>query len=177
MSSSMTIECAFHITRRSKGRQEMQAGESPRTPCERGRVPRVAKLLALAHRFEGLVREGVVSDYAELALLGCVTRARISQIMSLLSLSPDLQEQVLFLPRTERGRDPIQMRHLLPIAQVADWKIQRAVMGCPAEPQRRIVSVFPGLDTHFAARIVSPRPLHRRNLPLAQRRSHCRARL
>jgi hypothetical protein len=25
----------------------------------------------------------------------------------------------------ERGRDPIQMRHLLPIAQVADWKIQR----------------------------------------------------
>jgi hypothetical protein len=43
----------------------------------------------------------------------------------LLSLAPDLQEQVLFLPRTERGRDPIQMRHLLPIAQVADWKIQR----------------------------------------------------
>jgi hypothetical protein len=85
----------------------------------------VAKLLALAHRFEGLVREGVVSDYAELALLGCLTRARISQIMSLLSLGPDLQEQVLFLPRTERGRDPIQMRHLLPIAQVADWKIQR----------------------------------------------------
>ena len=136
MSSSMTIECAFHITRRSKGRQEIQVGESPLLPCERGRLPRVAKLLALAHRFEGLVREGVVSDYAELALLGCLTRARISQIMSLLSLGPDLQEQVLFLPRTERGRDPIQMRHLLPIAQMADWKIQRqlwaALKGCGA---------------------------------------------
>lgn len=45
--------------------------------------------------------------------------------MSLLSLAPDLQEQVLFLPRTKRGRDPIQMRHRLPIARVADWKIQR----------------------------------------------------
>lgn len=134
MTSSMTIECAFHITRRSKGRQEMQAGEPPRTPYERGRVPRVAKLLALAHRFEDLVRKGEVADYAELARLGGVSRARISQIMSLLCLAPDLQEQILFLPRTERGRDPIQMRHSLPIAQIADWKIQRqlwaSLIGC-----------------------------------------------
>ena len=134
MSSPMTIACAFHIDRKSKGRQEMQAGESQRTPCERGRVPRVAKLLALAHRFEHLVRNGEVADCAELAHLGRVSRARISQIMSLLSLAPDLQEQVLFLPRTERGRDPIQMRHLLPIARAADWKLQRqlwaGLIGC-----------------------------------------------
>jgi hypothetical protein len=129
MSSSMTIACAFHIDRRNKGRQQMQAGQPPRMPCERGRVPRVAKLLALAHRFEGLVRNGEVADYAELARLGRVSRARISQVMSLLSLAPDLQEQVLFLPRTERGRDTIQMRHLLPIAQVPDWKIQRQLWG------------------------------------------------
>jgi hypothetical protein len=121
----MTIACAFHIERRGKGRQEMQAGEPTKTPCERGRVPRVAKLLALAHRFESLVRDGQVYDYAELARLGRVSRARISQIMSLLSLATDLQEQVLFLPRTQRGRDPIQMRHLLPIARVPDWKVQR----------------------------------------------------
>jgi len=143
MSSSMTIACAFHIDRRGKGRQEMQAGESPRTPCERGRVPRVAKLLALAHRFEHLVRNGEVADCAELARLGCVSRARISQIMSLLSLAPDLQEEVLFLPRTQRGRDPIQMRHLLPIAQVADWKIQRqlwaARTGCARDGERKVV--------------------------------------
>ena len=134
MSSSMTIACAFHIDRRNKGRREIQAGEPPRTPCERGRVPRVAKLLALAHRFEDLVRNAEVADYAELARLGRVSRARVSQIMSLLSLAPDLQEQVLFLPRTECGRDPIQMRHLPPIAQVADWKLQRqlwaGLIGC-----------------------------------------------
>jgi hypothetical protein len=125
MSSSMTIACSFHIDRRNSGRQEMEAGEPPQTPCERGRIPRVAKLLALAHRLEGLVRKGEVANYAELARLGRVSRARLSQIMSLLSLAPDLQEQILVLPRTERGRDPIQMRHLLPIAQVMDWKIQR----------------------------------------------------
>jgi hypothetical protein len=71
------------------------------------------------------VSSGEVADYAELARLGRVSRARISQIMSLLSLAPEVQEAVLFLPRTQRGRDPIQMRHLLPIAQVADWKVQR----------------------------------------------------
>jgi hypothetical protein len=134
MSSTMTIECAFHINRRSKGRQEMLAGEPPRTSCEPGRVPRVAKLLALPHRFEGLLRRGEVADYTELARLGRVSRARISQIMSLLGLAPDLQEQVLFLPRTEHGRDPIQMRHILPVAHVADWKVQRqlwaALEGC-----------------------------------------------
>lgn len=68
--SQRAIECAFHINRRSKGRQEMQAGEPLRTPCERGRVPRVAKLLALAHRFEEVLRRGEVADYSELAQLG-----------------------------------------------------------------------------------------------------------
>ena len=143
MSTSLTIECAFHVTRRSKGRQQIEAGKPPRPSCPPGRVPRVAKLLALAHRFEHLVRNGEVADYAELARLGCVSRARISQIMSLLCLAPDLQEEVLFLPRTERGRDPIQMRHLLPIAQVADWKIQRqlwaARTGCARDGERKVV--------------------------------------
>jgi hypothetical protein len=136
MSSSMTIECAFHINRRGKGRQEMQEREPPPMPCERGRVPRVAKLLALAHRFEGLVREGEVADYADLARLGLVSRARISQIMGLLGLAPDLQEQVLFLPRTEHGRDPIQMRHLPPVAQVEDWKVQRQLWAALTSRER-----------------------------------------
>ncbi|HTU89993.1 MAG TPA: hypothetical protein VMF69_07845 [Gemmataceae bacterium] len=95
MTNSMTIECAFHINRRSKGRQEMQVGEPLRAPCERGRVPRIAKLLALADRFEFLLRRGEMAAYSELARLGRVTHARISQNMSLFSLVPGLQEQVL----------------------------------------------------------------------------------
>jgi hypothetical protein len=81
--------------------------------------------MALAIRFEGLLRDGVVSGYAELARLGHVTRARVTQVMNLLHLAPDIQEQILFLPRVERGRDPLVLRDLQPIAATADWRKQR----------------------------------------------------
>ena len=53
MSQSMTIQCPFHVNRQARGRKQLNAGEAPRVACEPGRVPRVAKLLALAYRFEG----------------------------------------------------------------------------------------------------------------------------
>jgi hypothetical protein len=81
--------------------------------------------MALAMRLDELIRSGKVTGYAELARLGHVTRARLSQIMSLLCLAPDLQEKILFLPRTLKGRDPIQLRHLLPITVIPDWRKQR----------------------------------------------------
>src|SRR5262249_10581330 len=87
--------------------------------------PRVARLLALAHRFEGLIDEGHVKDYAELARLGHASRARVTQVMNLLLLAPDIQEQILFLPLVKRGRDPIRLATLQPIALQPDWKGQR----------------------------------------------------
>jgi hypothetical protein len=54
-----------------------------------------------------------------------VTRPRVSQIMNLLQLAPDIQEDILFLPRTLCGRDPLQLRQLQPIAAVLDWRKQR----------------------------------------------------
>jgi hypothetical protein len=81
--------------------------------------------MALAIRFQQLLRQGVVADYAALAHLGHVSRARVTQIMNLLCLAPDLQEALLFLPRIERGRDPIILRDLQRIAAVLDWRAQR----------------------------------------------------
>jgi len=81
--------------------------------------------MALALKFDRLIRTGEIKDYATLARLGHVSRARISQIMSLLYLAPDIQEQILFLPKVECGRDPLLLRDLLPIAAEADWKRQR----------------------------------------------------
>jgi hypothetical protein len=40
-------------------------------------------------------------------------------------LAPDLLEQVLFLPRTQSGRDRLTRRQLLPIAAAPDWARQR----------------------------------------------------
>jgi hypothetical protein len=65
-----------------------------------GEAPRLARLLALAHRLEGLVQSGEVNSYGDLAQLGEVSPARISQIMILLNLAPAIQEQVLFLSLT-----------------------------------------------------------------------------
>ena len=45
-----------------------------------------------------MLRAEEFRDYAELARLGRVTRARMTQIMKLLDLAPDIQEQILFLP-------------------------------------------------------------------------------
>src|SRR5262249_57194878 len=116
MSPSWTIECAVHCEQHRRGRKGLAVGPAPAVPP--GRVPRVARLLALAHRLEGLLRAGVARDYAELGRLGRVTRARVSQIMSLLYLAPDIQEAILFLPPPTRGRDRLHMRHLLPLAAV-----------------------------------------------------------
>jgi hypothetical protein len=81
--------------------------------------------MALAIRFEDLIKAGGIADYSELAQLGHVSRARITQIMNLLHLAPDIQEQVLFLPPTKHGRDPIHLARLQPIAATLDWSQQR----------------------------------------------------
>ena len=79
---------------------------------------------ALAIKFDRLVRDGVVADYAELARLGQVSRARITQIMNLMQLAPDIQEQLLFLPRVEQG-ETIHLRQLQAIAAMIEWPDQR----------------------------------------------------
>jgi hypothetical protein len=78
----------------------------------------IGRLMALALRFETLLGKGEVASYAELARLGHVSCARISQILNLLHLAPDLQEELLFLTREGRGRDPIHLARLQPIAVV-----------------------------------------------------------
>jgi hypothetical protein len=81
--------------------------------------------MALALRLEAQVRRGDLSNYSELARIGHVTRARISQILNLINLAPDIQEALLFLPLTENGRDPIHLAMLQPIAAAFDWQKQR----------------------------------------------------
>jgi hypothetical protein len=81
--------------------------------------------MALALRFETLIREGQVADYSALARLGHVSRARMTQIMNLLLLAPDIQEEILFLQSRKRGRDPIHLARLQHIALNWNWTKQR----------------------------------------------------
>ena len=124
MTDPWTIECDFPFRGDGRGSAK-DAAACAAVADGPGRVPRVARLMVLAIRFDGLIRSGAVKNQAELARLGHVSRARISQILSLLLLAPDIQEEILFLPVTKRGRAPILLCHLWPIAANPDWKCQR----------------------------------------------------
>src|SRR2546425_11215479 len=71
---------------------------APSKTASASSVPKITRLLVLGHHFERLVRDGVVKDYAEIARLTGLTRARVTQIVNLTLLAPDLQEAIL-LPR------------------------------------------------------------------------------
>jgi hypothetical protein len=45
--------------------------------------------------------------------------------MNLRNLAPDIQEELLFLPRTVKGRDPICETDMRPITTVPYWQRQR----------------------------------------------------
>jgi hypothetical protein len=127
MTTVLTREWDVHFRRRGRGAsKELHTNQEPEevTP-QPVRLARVARLMALALHFDMLLRTGAVANYAELARLGRVSSARISQILNLLHLAPDVQEKLLFLTRKGRGRDPIYLARLQPIAAQFDWARQR----------------------------------------------------
>ncbi len=98
MSESLTIHRRIHFAYagRSKVLREKKDSTDPSQPP--GRIPRVARLLALAMYVEHLVQTAVVPDYATVARLGHISRARLTQILNLSLLAPEIQETILFLP-------------------------------------------------------------------------------
>lgn len=131
----MTITIERSMTFAPTRTIERPVPEPDSEPRPRGRVPRVARLLALAHRIDDLVRSNQVGGYAAVAAAGGVTRARVSQIVGLLNLAPDIQEAILNLPLVTEGRDPVSEHDLRPIAKVNDWAKQRTMWRRVASPE------------------------------------------
>ena len=121
-----TVTKQIHFAIKS-GRKKAMSGPAPEPPKRMGRTPRVARLMALAIRFDQLLWEGRVADQSELARLARITQPRMTQIMNLLHLAPDIQEEILHLPPVAEGRDPITERDLRPLTQVVDWRRQRTL--------------------------------------------------
>ncbi|NLO32440.1 MAG: hypothetical protein GX117_03655 [Candidatus Hydrogenedentes bacterium] len=128
--SGMTVEFPVHIERFQHGRKRLLKGNaSPGTEDSKpGRVPRLSRLMALAIHFEVLLASGEVTDMADLARLGHVSRARITQIMNLRLLAPDIQENLLFLPYTEDARDELKYADIRPLTVEHDWTEQRRML-------------------------------------------------
>jgi hypothetical protein len=102
------------------------------TPEPQGRPPRIARLLALAHKLDALVRSGAITSYTELARLGHITPARLTQIMVLLHLAPSIQEYILFLPPGDARFIPeLELRK---VARELQWDRQRALFARLLQP-------------------------------------------
>ena len=125
MNSKLTVNRSFHLQTRRNGSKSLADGKAPTKP--QGRVPRITRLLALAHRCRDLVRDGVIINQSELAHYGQISTTRMTQIMWLDNLAPDIQEAILELPRTVQGRDVILEKHVRPIAKTLEWNQQRSM--------------------------------------------------
>jgi len=123
--TDLTVTKKIHFSMANKGKRQIKPGPQPVRDLPTARVPRVARLMALAIKLDRMIADGHVRDQAEIAAIGHVTRARVTQIMNLLYLAPDIQEAVLHLPPVASGKDPVTERDLRSIAAEPDWRKQR----------------------------------------------------
>ena len=103
-------------------------GPLPKRPAvraQKGRIPRIARMLALAHKIEEMIRAGNLRDLADAARAIGVTRARVTQIMNLLLLAPEIQEAILDLPAVTQRREFVSERSLRTIVAEPYWDVQR----------------------------------------------------
>lgn len=96
----------------------------PAPPKPVRRPARVAQVLALAHRLQAAIDRGEYRDRAELARQLGFTRARVTQILDLLLLAPDLQERVLHFVAVD-GVEPLAERALRDVVRHESWAEQR----------------------------------------------------
>lgn len=104
----------------------VEAGTQPEQPTP-GRLPRITKMMALAIRLDHLIKTGQVTDQAELARVGHVSRARLTQIMDLNLLAPDIQEEILFFEVSKVPPPLLLERSIRAVALIANWNKQRKI--------------------------------------------------
>lgn len=122
-----TSDVQIEWTLPAAARRGRKARRSTKSNGPSGRIPRISRLMALAIKLDGLIREGAIRDYADIARLGFITRARATQIMALTNLTPDLQEHLLLLPPTT-DRPAVTERQLRYVVAEPYWPEQRRLL-------------------------------------------------
>ena len=102
--NTVDVEITIRRGSRRNAAKHAPAESTAATP----RIPRITRLMALAIKFQDMVDRGEVRDYADLARLGFVTRARLTQIMNLLLLAPDVQGATTVCRMPRRCRSPFR---------------------------------------------------------------------
>jgi hypothetical protein len=131
---SVVVERSFHLAdisgRKGGFRRSLRVGAEPSppkssTPEPVGRVPRIARLMALAIRCEQLLQSRAVPDASALARLAHVSQPRMTQILNLTMLAPDIQERLLFQDPVEEGKPEISEKGLRKLCAEMEWGLQR----------------------------------------------------
>ncbi|MBI5788068.1 MAG: hypothetical protein HZA78_04340, partial [Candidatus Schekmanbacteria bacterium] len=89
------------------------------------KLPHITRLLALAHHLQDLLDQGTVHDYADIARLSGLSRARVSQIMNLTLLAAEIQEEIL----TGKQKDNLKEHVLRMTLKTVVWKEQAVMWG------------------------------------------------
>jgi hypothetical protein len=122
--NSPRVEFQVHFRTGQHGRIHLREGTCQKEPDHPNKdLPRLTRLLALAHRWNRLIEEGVVTDYAEIASTMGLSRARVTQIMDLLYLAPEIQEDIL----SGKIQEPVSERAARALIRVPEWTKQRMV--------------------------------------------------
>lgn len=124
----ITTKTKLSVTLVARGRRRIQSIDQDAPvakPKPRGKVPRISRLMGLAIRFDQMIRSGEFTDTVDLARHHRVSQPRMSQIMSLNLLAPDIQEDLLYLPPETERRPFFHEKRLRPITGLLDWSDQR----------------------------------------------------
>jgi hypothetical protein len=113
------------LTRRTPPGQVLNAvppGRGDPKPAREPKAPRVVKLLRKAIEWKVLLESGKIASQAEIARREGITRARVTQIMGMLRLAPEIQEQILYMPDATR-HSLVTERMLRPIGAIQQGKV------------------------------------------------------
>jgi hypothetical protein len=119
--NTVDVEITIQPKGRRKPGHDTRAAQAAAAP----RIPRITRLMALAIKFQDMVDRGKVHDYADLARLGYVSRARLTQIMNLMLLAPDIQADIVAWSAHAEELPEIAERHLRRLTQIPAWEPQR----------------------------------------------------
>jgi len=134
--------CEDEILLKRKARQAVGRPKKAAAPPP-PRIPRITRLMALAIKFQEMIDRGEVKDYADLARLGFVTRARLTQIMNLTLLAPEIQESIL-----DANQSPKESA-IRRVALLELWQDQRrtiSTINLHHPPQRLAVPTSPAQE-------------------------------
>jgi hypothetical protein len=118
------MKAKFETSASSHGRKRVGVPK-PKMPSAPAKLPHITKLMALAIRLEHLLATGQVKDQAEIARVAGITRARVTQIINLANLAPDIQQAILDLEPTTDHVPRFREREVRTIAILPNWEKQR----------------------------------------------------